>query len=234
MSRTVAVIGAGAAGLTAALRAAEAGARVTLLNAHPRVGLKILMSRRDALQRHAPRGRRRATSTAARATSWRASCARSRPRRRARGSRRSACRSKLEDSGKYFPASDDAQTVLDALLRRAAPAPGVTLESGARVVRLERAGGAGVAAWRLGRVVRGDSIRRSAPRSAAVHAAAGRSGRCPRRSPTAGSRPTPSCSPPAGSRSRAPAATAPATRWRAALGHTIVAPVPALTPLTSR
>ena len=43
-SRRVLVVGAGAAGLTAALRAAHAGARVTLLNAHPRVGLKILMS----------------------------------------------------------------------------------------------------------------------------------------------------------------------------------------------
>src|SRR5499426_4747572 len=43
-SRHVLVVGAGAAGLTAALRAAQARARVTLLNAHPRVGLKILMS----------------------------------------------------------------------------------------------------------------------------------------------------------------------------------------------
>src|SRR5512146_3316117 len=43
-TRRVAVVGAGAAGLTAAIRAAEAGARVTLLNAHPRIGLKILMS----------------------------------------------------------------------------------------------------------------------------------------------------------------------------------------------
>ena len=44
MSRAVAVIGAGAAGLTAALRAAASGAQVTLLNAHPKIGLKILMS----------------------------------------------------------------------------------------------------------------------------------------------------------------------------------------------
>ena len=43
-ARHVAVVGAGAAGLTAAIRAGEAGARVTLLNAHPKVGLKILMS----------------------------------------------------------------------------------------------------------------------------------------------------------------------------------------------
>ncbi|HXJ69969.1 MAG TPA: NAD(P)/FAD-dependent oxidoreductase, partial [Verrucomicrobiae bacterium] len=42
--RAVLVVGAGAAGLTAAIRAGQAGARVTLLNAHPRVGLKILMS----------------------------------------------------------------------------------------------------------------------------------------------------------------------------------------------
>ena len=42
--RTVLVIGAGAAGLTAALRAAQSGAAVTALNAHPKVGLKILMS----------------------------------------------------------------------------------------------------------------------------------------------------------------------------------------------
>ena len=41
---SVCVIGAGAAGLTAAIRAGEGGARVTCLNAHPRVGLKILMS----------------------------------------------------------------------------------------------------------------------------------------------------------------------------------------------
>jgi predicted flavoprotein YhiN len=36
--------GAGVAGITAAIRAAESGAQVTLLNAHPRVGLKIFMS----------------------------------------------------------------------------------------------------------------------------------------------------------------------------------------------
>jgi predicted Rossmann fold flavoprotein len=52
---------------------------------------------------------------------------------------------KLEDTGKYFPQSDDAQTVLDALLAAASGA-GVVLRSGERVVRLERAG----AAWRVG------------------------------------------------------------------------------------
>jgi predicted Rossmann fold flavoprotein len=52
---------------------------------------------------------------------------------------------KLEETGKYFPESDDAQTVLDALLTAATKA-GVTVRSGARVVRLERAG----ACWRAG------------------------------------------------------------------------------------
>src|SRR5262245_44152149 len=44
---------------------------------------------------------------------------------------------KLEETGKYFPETDDAQTVLDALLD-AAKAAGVVIEPGARVVRLVR------------------------------------------------------------------------------------------------
>ncbi len=40
----LAIAGAGAAGFTAAIRAAQAGARVTLLDAPPNVALKILMS----------------------------------------------------------------------------------------------------------------------------------------------------------------------------------------------
>ena len=51
---------------------------------------------------------------------------------------------KLEETGKYFPVTDDANTVLEALLRAARQA-GVTIESGARVVRLEREAG-----WSLG------------------------------------------------------------------------------------
>jgi predicted flavoprotein YhiN len=136
-ARHVVVIGAGAAGLTAALRAAQAGARVTLLNAHPRVGLKILMS-----------GGTRCNVTHARVTE-----------RDFHGGSANVVRRvlraftveqtlrwfteelgvelKLEDTGKYFPLSDDAQTVLDALLD-ACERAGVTLVKGARVVRLER------------------------------------------------------------------------------------------------
>src|SRR5438093_8249247 len=45
---------------------------------------------------------------------------------------------KLEPTGKYFPVTDDAHTVLDALVRAVEQA-GVRVEAGARVVRLERA-----------------------------------------------------------------------------------------------
>src|SRR5947207_5504699 len=143
--RHVLVAGAGAAGLTAAIRAGEAGARVTLLNAHPRVGLKILMSggtrcnvthatvsERD-FHGGSPNVVRRVLRAfdVARTVDW--------------FERDLGVPLKLEETGKYFPVSDDAQTVLDALLQAVARA-GVVLRSGARVVRLERAG----AVWRAG------------------------------------------------------------------------------------
>jgi predicted flavoprotein YhiN len=143
--RHVLVAGAGAAGLTAAINAARGGARVTLLNAHPRVGLKILMSggtrcnvthatvsERD-FQGGSPNVIRRVLRAfpAAMTVEW--------------FERELCVPLKLEETGKYFPESDDAQTVLDALLEAASRA-GVVLRAGERVVRLERAG----AAWRAG------------------------------------------------------------------------------------
>jgi predicted flavoprotein YhiN len=144
-ARRVIVVGAGAAGLTAALRAAGAGAQVTLLNAHPRPGLKILMS-----------GGTRCNVTHERVSE----------RDFHGGSRNVVARIlrafpvaqtlpwfedelgvplKLEPGGKYFPASDDAQTVLDALLAACSRA-GVQQRFGARAVRLSRAGDV----WRVG------------------------------------------------------------------------------------
>jgi hypothetical protein len=132
-------VGAGAAGLTAAIRAGEAqgaGARVTLLNAHPKVGLKILMSggtrcnvtHREVSERDFHGGSRPFVARVLRAfpvdetLRWFESL---------------GVKLKLEETGKYFPVTDDAQTVLDALLAAVARA-GVTLRHGARVVRLER------------------------------------------------------------------------------------------------
>jgi hypothetical protein len=144
-SRHVLVAGAGAAGLTAAINAARGGARVTLLNAHPRVGLKILMSggtrcnvthatvsERD-FHGGSPNVIRRVLRAfpVARTVEW--------------FERDLGVPLKLEETGKYFPKSDDAQTVLDALLEAASHA-GVVLRAGERVVRLERVG----AVWRAG------------------------------------------------------------------------------------
>src|SRR6516162_5158680 len=134
-ARTILVVGAGAAGLTAAIRAGEAGARVTCLNAHPRVGLKILMSggtrcnvtHREVTERDfrggSPNVVRRVLRafTSEQTVDW--------------FRNQLGVLLKLEETGKYFPESDDAQTVLDALLADAQRA-GVTLRSGARVVRL--------------------------------------------------------------------------------------------------
>jgi hypothetical protein len=132
----VAVVGAGAAGLTAAIAAADAGARVTLLNAHPKVGLKILMSggtrcnvtHREVSERDFSGGSRPFVARVLRAFS--AEQAR-------RWIESLGVALKLEPTGKYFPVTDDAHTVLAALLGAAGRAH-VSRLDGARVVRLER------------------------------------------------------------------------------------------------
>jgi predicted flavoprotein YhiN len=140
----IAVVGAGAAGLTAAIRAAENGARTLLWNAHPRVGLKILMSggtRCNVTHREVTERDFRGSSPAAVARVLRAF-----PAEAAREWIESlGVPLKLEPTGKYFPQSDDAHTVLAALLGRAEEL-GVEMRSGARVIRLER----GTDTWRLG------------------------------------------------------------------------------------
>src|ERR1051326_1812730 len=158
--RHVLVAGAGAAGLTAAIRAAEAGARVTLLNAHPRVGLKILMSggtrcnvtHATVSERDFHGGSPNVIRRVLRAFPV--------PQTVEWFERDLGVALKLEETGKYFPVSDDAQTVLDALVEAVGRA-GVVLRSGARVVRLERAG----AGWRAGvQEVSGSAVFRSGER----------------------------------------------------------------------
>ena len=128
MDADVLVVGAGAAGLVAALKAAEEGARTLLLEKTPRAGTKILMSggtrcnithdtdERGIVEAYGPPGRFLHSALAA------------------LGVRESIAlfeaegvATKVEETGKIFPVSNRAADVLDALLRRLA-------RSGARLV----------------------------------------------------------------------------------------------------
>jgi predicted flavoprotein YhiN len=129
------VVGAGAAGLTAAIRAAESGASVTLLNAHPKIGLKILMSggtrcnvtHREVTPADYFGGSRNVIARILRAFT---------PEQTRTWFESLGVALKLEETGKYFPVTDDAQTVLDALLRECARV-GVEIRAGARVTHID-------------------------------------------------------------------------------------------------
>ena len=134
----VVVVGGGAAGLMAAISAAQHGARVILLEGTSRLGTKILMS-----------GGTRCNVTHDVVV----------PADYHGGSRNVVARLlrefspldtvrffedelhvplKREDTGKLFPVSDDAQQVVDALVARAQEL-GVSIWPGRKVVALERA-----------------------------------------------------------------------------------------------
>ena len=218
------MVGAGAAGLTAALRAAEAGARVTLLNAHPKIGLKILMSggtrcnvthrevnERDFNGGSRPFVRRVLAAFPPEATrDWLENL---------------GVELKLEPTGKYFPVTDDAHTVLEALVR-AVERAGVQLRPGARVVRVERVS-------RAPFILGIQTVRDSAQFTAGVSA------------PGIAAWPLPAVEPPEWVEADAlilatgglsfPRTGSDGTGYALAttLGHTLEPPIPALTPLTA-
>src|SRR5262245_58822170 len=119
MSFDVAVIGAGAAGLMAAISAAERGRRVVLLEKNRKPGVKILMSggtrcnithatdSRGIVAAYGPPGRFLHSSLAALGVPETVQFFES-----------EGVATKVEETGKIFPVSNKALDVLNALLRR--------------------------------------------------------------------------------------------------------------------
>jgi predicted Rossmann fold flavoprotein len=157
MDWDIVVVGAGAAGLMAALRAAECGRRVLLLEKNRKAGVKILMSggtrcnlthatdNRGIVEAFGPAGRFLHSALAAFSVrdtiAWFESA---------------GVATKVEETGKIFPVSNKALDVLNALLRRLHASgaqlcleeplldlqprsPGFTLTTPHRVLSAERA-----------------------------------------------------------------------------------------------
>ncbi len=129
------IIGGGAAGLTAAIFAAEAGARVVLLDGAKTLGAKILVSgggrcnvTHDVVDASDFNGSRHvvrhvlAAFGAPAAVRWFESM---------------GVELKREETGKLFPTTDSARTVLDALVNRA-KSLGVGIKTGCRVTGVSR------------------------------------------------------------------------------------------------
>src|ERR687886_1446370 len=117
----VVVVGAGAAGLVAAFRAAERGRRVLLLEKNRKPGVKILMSggtrcnvthatdNRGIVEAYGPPGRFLHSALAALSVEATVELFEA-----------EGVATKVEETGKVFPVSDRATDVLAALLRRLA------------------------------------------------------------------------------------------------------------------
>src|SRR5437899_4247874 len=136
----VVVVGAGAAGLLAATRAAELGRRVLLLEKNKKPGVKILMSggtrcnithatdERGIVAAYGPPGRFLHSALAALSV-----------RDTVRLFHDEGVATKVEPTGKIFPVSNRAVDVLDALLRRLRRS-GATLALGEPVTDLKATG----------------------------------------------------------------------------------------------
>src|SRR5216684_6004569 len=133
----VVVIGAGAAGLLAASRAAERGRRVLLLEKNRRPGVKILMSggtrcnithatdNRGIVDAYGPPGRFLHSALAALSVQDTLDFFEA-----------EGVATKVEETGKVFPVSNRAADVLDALLHRLERS-GATLALGEAVVAVD-------------------------------------------------------------------------------------------------
>jgi len=131
----VAVVGAGAAGLMAAIFSGRAGARVVALDAAPKIGAKILISgggrcnvTHDVVTAADFNGSRNAIAKVLRTFDVPETVA---------FFESLGVRLKREETGKLFPVSDRARDVVEALLRAAREA-GVEVRTGARITDIEQ------------------------------------------------------------------------------------------------
>lgn len=194
----VIVAGAGAAGLLAAIRAAERGRRTLLLEKNRKPGAKILMSggtrcnithntdARGIVAAYGHQGRFLHSALAALS-----------PAEVVALFEAEGVATKIEDTGKIFPASDHATDVLAALLRRLGRTD-CELRLGEPLVELSKTGEGFRLITSNGEYDTGTVII------------------------TTGGQSYPGCG-----------TTGDAYRWLAELGHTIVTPRPALTPITT-
>lgn len=135
----VAVVGAGAAGLMTAIQAAGLGLNVLLLDGREKIGAKILMSggtrcnvtNRAVTEKDYSTGAPHTVRAALKAFT---------PDETLAFFEDLGVPLKLEPTGKYFPVTDRAQDVLDALIARAKRA-GVRTVTGRKVLRVVRDGG---------------------------------------------------------------------------------------------
>ena len=134
----VVVIGAGAAGLVAATRAAERGLKALLLEKNPHAGVKILMSggtRCNLTQNTDKRGIVQAFGD--QGPFLHSALAALTPSDLVKMVEDEGVATKIEDTGKIFPVSDDARDIVAALVRRLNRS-GATLVFRAPVTRLQR------------------------------------------------------------------------------------------------
>lgn len=191
------VIGAGAAGLLGAARAAELGRRTLLLEKNRQPGIKILMSggtrcnlthatdRRGIVEAFGVPGRFLHSALAALS-----------PQELVSLIEAEGVATKVEETGKIFPVSNQASDVLEALLARLSRSGGA-LGLDEPVSNLERNGG-GFRITTSRRVLESEKVLL-----------------------TTGGQSYPGCG-----------TTGDGYRWAETLGHTIVPPRPALTPVT--